>query len=157
MRRGCARGLHLSRLTLLQELRLLQMLVFHLRLRLRLRLRVGVGILLREVSVIALLHLGQLITLLLVSCLQLGLLTLIVSLALICHRFRAGGSRLGFRQLLGMHGDRAPGTARTHDVRVEAAGPGSRRNLGLAVIHRSDELGTGGRALAMLEKPVSEE
>jgi hypothetical protein len=86
VRSRCTRGLHFSRLPLLQELSLLQMLVFHLRLRLCLRLRVGVGILLREVSVIALLHLGQLLTLLLVSCLQLGLLTLVVSLSLICHR-----------------------------------------------------------------------
>ena len=120
---GCTRGLHLSRLPLLQELSLLQMLVFHLRLRLCLRLRARVGILLSEVSVIALLHLGQLLTLLLLSCLQLGLLTLVVSLPLICHGSRSGGSRLGFRQFLGMHGDRAAGTGRRDDVRVESAGP----------------------------------
>src|SRR5262245_11054677 len=49
-----------------------------------------------------------------------------------------------------MYGDRAACAARAHSVRVEAAGPRSRGNLGLAVIHRSDQLGTRSRGLAML-------
>jgi hypothetical protein len=66
-------GLHLVRLPLLQELSLLQVLVLHLRLGVR------AGILLGEISVIALLHLPKGVTLLLLSCLHLGLLTLVVS------------------------------------------------------------------------------
>jgi hypothetical protein len=114
------RGLHLIRLPLLHELSLLQMLVFHLRLRLRVRLRVC--ILLIEIGVIALLHLSQGLTLLLLPCLQLGLLTWLIG-ALIGSGFRCGRHRLGFRQVLGMYGDRAACAARTYDVRVESAWP----------------------------------
>ena len=128
MRRRCARSLHFSRLSLLQKLCLLQVLVFHLRLRVR------IGILLSRVGVITLLHLSQLLTLLLLSCLQLGLLTLVVR-RLIRRRSRGSGSRLGFGQLPSVYGDGPACAARTHDVRVEGAGPRSRGNLRLAVIH----------------------
>jgi len=65
-------ALHLARLTLLEELGLLPMLVLQGRLRLSLGLsvRVGVGMLLSEVGVVPFLHLSQGIPLLLVSRLQ---------------------------------------------------------------------------------------
>jgi len=68
----CVHALHLARLTLLEELGLLPMLVLQGRLRLSLGLsvRVGVGMLLSEVGVVPFLHLSQGIPLLLVSRLQ---------------------------------------------------------------------------------------
>src|SRR6516225_866151 len=119
------------------------MLVLHL------RLRVCVGALLIEVGVITLLHLGQLFTFLLLSCLHLGLLTLVVRRS-IRYGLRRGRSRLRLRQVLGMDGDRSTRAARTYDVRLESTGPAGRGNRRFAVIHRSDELRTCGRALAML-------
>ena len=63
-------ALHLARLPLLQELRLLPMLVFHGGLDLSLGLSVGVGVLLGEVGVVPLLHLRQGFPLLLMSHLE---------------------------------------------------------------------------------------
>ena len=70
MRTRCMQALHLARLTLLEELGLLPMLMFHRSLRLSLGLCVGVGVLLGEVGVVPLLHLGQGFPLLLVPRLQ---------------------------------------------------------------------------------------
>ena len=68
----CMHALHLAHLTLLEELGLLPMLMFQggLGLSLGLGVSVGVGVLLSEVGVVALLHLGQGFSLLLVSCLE---------------------------------------------------------------------------------------
>jgi len=66
----CMHALHLAHLTLLEELGLLPMLMFQGGLGLSLGLGVGVGVLLSEVGVVALLHLGQGFSLLLVSCLE---------------------------------------------------------------------------------------
>jgi hypothetical protein len=65
-------ALHFARLTLLEELGLLPVLVFQGRLGLSLGLGVGVGVgvLLSEVGVVALLHLGQSFPLLLVLRLE---------------------------------------------------------------------------------------
>ena len=69
----CARwahALHLARLALLEKLGLLAMLVFQGGLGLSLGLGVGVGVLLSEVGVVPLLHLGQGFALLLVLRLE---------------------------------------------------------------------------------------
>src|SRR5215471_6223175 len=48
-----------------------------------------------------------------------------------------------------MHHHRTARTARADDVRGEVSRPGSRCNRGLAMVHRSNELGAGSGCLAM--------
>ena len=67
---GCVQALHLARLTLLEELVLLLMLVFQSGLDLSLGLGVGIGMLLSKVGVVPFLHLRQGFPLLLVPRLE---------------------------------------------------------------------------------------
>jgi hypothetical protein len=113
---GRAQALHLIRLPLLQELGLLPMLVLDRGLLVR------VGALLVQIGVITLLHLVERIALLLVSRLQRGLLTLVVSFCVgwrlwrARHRLRFGQIRLRFGQIPCVHGHGTPGAARGDGV-----------------------------------------
>ena len=88
VRRRSARRLHLRGVALLQELGLLAVLVLQRSLQLR------IGVLLRHIGVVALLHLGERITLLLLPPLQLLLLPRLRLLLLARLLLRMHGARL---------------------------------------------------------------
>ena len=133
-RSGRTHGLHLVRLPLFQELGLLPVLMLERGLHVR------IGALLRQVRVIALLHLGERFPFLLLTRLHRRLLPLPVELR-VGGRLRCGWDGLGFGQVPDVDRHRTTGTARAHRVRLEIARLRRRGDLGFAMVHRDDEVG----------------